>query len=153
MIDEAFCKGCIHWRSVGWKPPSSSIRNRACHYLLDTGTSRTKGGETDICRVRTLREGYDGTVPERIVQHKFDLKPRDLERAKRHHAGGRKMTFSADQAKALIAEGKTDEEAANELGIKIRTFKEWRLRNKIKGNRKRSWTWSKKRGEESGIHT
>lgn len=147
MIDKQFCVGCIHWRTVGWKSNKLTLRNRACHYLLDTGISRIKGGETGVCSVRTLKDGYTGTVLERVVQHKFDFKTKDLERAKRHHAGGRKMTFSADQAKALIAEGKTDEEAANELGIKIRTFKEWRLRNKIQGNRKRSWTWSKKRGE------
>lgn len=146
MIDEAICNGCVHWRTVGWKDPKQNLRNRACHCLLDTGRSRVKYGDTKVCSARVQKAGDDYKDQQRMPQHKFDFKPKDLERAKRHHSGGRKLTFSAEQAKALIAEGKTDEEAAKELGIKLRTFKDWRLRNKIQGNRKRSWTWKNKNG-------
>lgn len=152
MIDAEYCNGCIHWRTAGWKSNKVTMRNRVCHYILDTGRSRVKTGNTETCSCRSQKVGFE-PVEERIPRHKFDLKPEDVVKIKKNHAGGRKLSFSAEHAKALIAEGKTDEEIANQLGIKIRTFKAWRLRHKIQGNRKRNWSWSKKRGEESAGRT
>lgn len=84
--------------------------------------------------------------------HKYAITPDELARRQKH-AGGRPRMFDRDQARALLREGKTDQECAQALGVSWRTFAAWRQKAKIPVNRKRSWTWSKQRGGESGAHT
>ena len=66
MIDPAICRGCDHWKTVGWHGGANDGQ-RACHYLLDVGTpSRTRLGQLDVCNVRSV----GGNIRPRSSMHK-----------------------------------------------------------------------------------
>lgn len=117
MIDPAYCKGCDYWRTVGWKSPNSSSRNRACHYLIDVGTpSRTRLGQLEVCNVRSV----GGQIRPRAMTHKYDAH-------RRPKAGERYME--------LYKQGLTDRQIAEKAGSTINAVANWRQRKKLPPNK------------------
>ena len=142
------CRGCIYSLRYGgdWGCNYLEIMHHARQLICKVR------GKDDVCTVRVDGKPITPQVVdnERVPAHKYDMKPRDLEKVRNHQRrGGKPLSFDANKAIALINLGKTDEEAAGELGVNIRTFKAWRNRKGIPGNRKRDWSWKRDRGDES----
>ena len=117
MIDPVICKGCDHWKTVGWKSPDSFERNRACHYILDGETpSRTKLGQLNQCNVRSV----GGNIRPGAAMHKYDT-------ARKPKAGVRYME--------LYRKGLTDRQISEATGSSIFAIANWRQRNKLPPNK------------------
>ena len=116
MIDPAICRGCDHWKTVGWHGGANDGQ-RACHYLLDVGTpSRTRLGMLDVCNVRSV----GGNIRPRESMHKYDTRRRPM-------AGERYME--------LYKQGLTDRQIAEKAGSTINAVANWRQRNKMPPNK------------------
>lgn len=50
MIDPATCRGCDFWRDIA----SYTGCYQVCHYSMDTGATRTRLGQLDVCQVRQV---------------------------------------------------------------------------------------------------
>lgn len=127
------CRGCIYGVWIGGE--------YYCNYLEITGRARQL-----ICTVKncTVRVAGPRIVPgsEEASQqraHKYAITPADLAR-RQVHPGGRPKAFDRDEARALLSEGKTDQECAQVLGVSWKTFAAWRQKAKIPVNRKRRGT-------------
>lgn len=121
MIDPEICKGCDHWKTVGWHGGANDGQ-RACHYLLDVGTpSRTRLGQLDVCNVRSVC----GNIRPRASMHKYDTRRRPM-------AGERYME--------LYKQGLTDRQIAEKTGATINAVANWRQRKKLPPNKARKET-------------
>ena len=65
MISPAYCRGCDFWRDVA----SYTGCYQVCHYSMDTGTTRTRLGQLDVCQVRQV----GGVRKARAKAHKYDV--------------------------------------------------------------------------------
>ena len=115
MIDPAYCKGCDHWKTVGWHGGANDGQ-MACHYLIDVlGTgklSRTKLGALDVCTVRSVGD----TMRPRLPMHKYDT---------------RRRTMPGERYMILYKQGLTDRQIAEKAGSTINAVANWRQRKKL----------------------
>lgn len=105
------CRGCIYGVWLGGE--------YYCNFLEITGRARQQICTVEHCTVRISGPRIvpgSGEATEQQKAHKYAITPADLARRKRH-GGGRPRTFDRDKARALLREGKTDEECAPLLGV------------------------------------
>ena len=114
MIDPAYCKGCDFWRNIA----SCTGCYQVCHYSMDTGTTRTRLGQLDVCQVRQV----GGVRKARAKAHKYDVAPKPK-------AGVRYME--------LYKQGLTDRQISEATGASIFAVANWRQRNKLPPNKAR----------------
>lgn len=112
MISPAYCRGCDFWRDVA----SYTGCYQVCHYSMDTGTTRTRLGQLDVCQVRQV----GGVKKARAKAHKYDV-------TRKPKAGVRYME--------LYRNGLTDRQISETIGATVSAVGNWRQRNKLPPNK------------------
>ena len=101
------CRGCIYSLRYGgdWGCNYLEIMHHARQLICKVR------GKDDVCTVRVDGKPITPQVVdnERVPAHKYDMKPRDLEKVRNHQRrGGKPLSFDANKAIALINLGKTE---------------------------------------------
>ena len=135
MIDKKYCEKCRFWKLLC----SQRVSGYACHYSLSgKSPGRVKTGQTEVCNVREPRTSpIRWRIGEKSIVQKENTPKAPRNKAK--HTGGRPLSFDKNKAIELINQGLNDDQISSVLGINRGTFKAWRNRSGIKGNRKTTW--------------